>query len=88
MSQDLGYLQHLDEASFEAERNRLIAAEILKAPPERRKKLVILQMELDKFRDAHTPEEFMRELVSRIGEQVENFEDCAQFVTNTLVKRT
>lgn len=83
MSQDLGYLQYLDEASFEAERNRLIAAEILKVPPERRKKLEDLQLELNRFRDTHTSEEFMRELISRMNEQYLNLEDTAQFLKNT-----
>lgn len=86
MSQDLGYLQHLDAASFEAERNRLIAAEILKVPPERRKKLVLLQMELDKFRDTHTSEEFLMHINSVLRENLENLEDKLQFMKNTQAK--
>jgi hypothetical protein len=81
--QDLSYLQHLDKQAFEAERNRLIATELLKVPPERRKRLLVLQMELDKFRDTHTSEEFMRELISQLREQTENLEDLAQFLKNT-----
>lgn len=88
MNQDLGYLQYLDEAAFEAERNRLLKAEVMKAPPERRKKLILLQMELNQFRDTHTSEEFIRELVFRIGEQIENLEDVSQYLKNTTTKKT
>jgi hypothetical protein len=76
-------LQYLDKNSFEVERNRLIADELSKVPPERRKKLLAVQMELDQFRDTHTPEEFMRELVSRLQDQIENLEDIAQYLKNT-----
>jgi hypothetical protein len=88
MSQDLSYLQYLDAESFEAERSRLIGAELLKVAPERRKKLLLLQLELDQFRSTHTSEEFMRELVLRLNEQVENLEDIAQYLKNTQVKKT
>ena len=73
--QDLSYLGTLDETSFEAERCRLIANELLKVAPERRKKLVILQMELDQVRDKVSPEEFMRYCMARISENLENLGD-------------
>ena len=73
--QDLSYLGTLDETSFEAERCRLIANELLKVAPERRKKLVILQMELDQVRDKGSPEEFMRYCMARISENLENLGD-------------
>ncbi len=72
---DLGYLSLLDAKSFEAERNRLIADEILKAAPERRLKLVQLQAELDRVRDTSTSEQFMAYLATRLTENLQNLND-------------
>jgi hypothetical protein len=73
--EDLSYLSMLDDTSFEAERNRLIANEILKAPAERRKKLVLLQMQLDQVRDKVSSEQFMRHCMALITENMENLSD-------------
>ena len=81
---DLGYLELLDEVSYEAERCRLIANELLKAPPAVRRKLVLLQMELDQLRDTLTQEQFMHELAKRATENAENLLDLMQFVKNSI----
>lgn len=84
MMDDLSYLSTLDERSFEAERCRIIANAILQVPPERRKKLVILQMELDQLRDKHTPEQFMVECLRRATENLENISDQLTNITELL----
>jgi hypothetical protein len=73
--EDLSYLSMLDEASFEAERNRLIANEILKADPDRRRKLVAFQMQLDLVRDRVTSEQFMLHCAALLRENLENLSD-------------
>lgn len=72
---DLAYLDTLTDDAFEAERCKIIANEILKAPPEMRKKLVRLQMELDQLRDKVTPEQFMVTCLTRANEHLENLSD-------------
>lgn len=72
------YLDTLDADSFERERNKIIAAEILKAPPEHRIGLLAMQYQLDMRRDRMTREEFMSSLFVDITENLENLTD--QFV--------
>lgn len=75
--QDLSYMSALGETEFEAERCRLIRAEIMKAPEERRKQLLNLQMQLDLVRDKVSSEEFMLHCASMITENLENMVDQA-----------
>lgn len=84
MVDDLAYLELLDEVSFEAERCRLIANELAKAPKSVQRKLVLLQMELDRLRDTLTQEQFMLELAKRASENAENILDLMNYVKNTL----
>jgi len=72
---DLSYLSTLDDATFEAERCKIIANEILKAPPETRKQLVRLQMQLDQVRNAVTPEKFIQHCFHLANENLENMAD-------------
>jgi hypothetical protein len=82
---DLAYLSTLDERSFEAERCRIIASAILKAPPNARKPLVRLQMELDQLRDKLTPEQFMAECMRRSTESLENLADQFGLLKSAIV---
>ena len=79
---DLTKLLSLDPTSieWEAERCRLIKAEIDSAPEHLRKKLQLLQMELDQVRDRSTPEEFMQYLLHVAQENRENQEDYELFI--------
>ena len=89
MNWNLTRLQSLDpkSAEFEAERCRLIKAEIEKVPPEHRSKALLLQMELDRLREELSPEKFMEAIVFKLREQVENLEDIAQYLKNTSGKK-
>lgn len=76
---DLSYLANLSELEFEAERCRLIMAEIENAPtPELRKKGLLLQMEIDTRRDTMPRDQFIGSLLSQASENLENLSD--QFV--------
>lgn len=85
---DLAYLSTLDETAFEAERCRLIAAEILKVDPERRKKLVLFQMQLDQVRDKVSSEEFMMHCMAGITENLENLSDQMGMLQSILNRPT
>ena len=69
-----------DSLEWEIERCRLIKAEIDAAPKHMRKKLRLLQMELDLVRDRSTPEEFMQHLLHLAKENRENQEDFELFL--------
>lgn len=88
MNSNLSHLLSLDPTSieFEVERSRLIKEMIERAPEPQRKKMQLLQLELDLLRVHSTPEEFMNQIVLKSRDQVENLEDLVQFLKNTLVK--
>ena len=84
---DLSYLRSLDHESFERERRRLIAVEIVKAPPEHRSKLIKLQAALDALRVLVSPTVFMNQCLSTAHENLENMGDLVgqlSHLTNTL----
>lgn len=76
---DLSYLANLSEFEYEAERCRLIEAELDKAStPELRRKGLALQLRLDQRREQMSSEQFMASLVRDMSENIENISD--QFV--------
>jgi len=77
---DLSYLANLSETQFEAERYRLIKAEIEKAPtPVLKKKALALQFELDALRETLSTEDFLQSIAHRIRDNLENIEDQIQY---------
>lgn len=88
MSLDLTRLQSLDPESieFEAERCRLIEAEIQKVPAEKRNRLKAFQMGLDLYREQHGAEMFLKHIADQLRENVENLEDVLQYLKNTGIK--
>lgn len=81
---EFDYLDLLDETSFEAERCKLIKAEIEKSPPEHRKKLLVLQYRLDLIRVKSSPIEFMQRCMGLITEDLENMSDEFSMIAHLL----
>jgi hypothetical protein len=65
----------LEGEAFEAERRRLISAEIMKAAPERREALLLMQAGLDEVRDQVSSADFLQICFERIRENLENVLD-------------
>jgi len=88
MNWDLSRLNSLDPETpeFEAERQRLIKAEIEKVPLERRGKLFLFQEKLDQYRAQHGATKFLEHIVEQLRENVENLEDTLQYLKNTRAK--
>ncbi len=83
---DLTHLKSLvpNSPAWERERTRLLNAQIDAAPERLRVKLRALQFELDLDRASMTDDEFMKNLVVRITENMENVFDLSQYVKNVL----
>lgn len=83
---DLSHLKSLvpDSPAWERERTRLLNAQIDAAPERLRVKLRALQFELDLDRSTMSDEDFMKNLMVRITENMENILDLSQYVKNVL----
>jgi len=77
----------LEGAAFEAERRRLINAEIMKAGPERRAGLLLMQARLDKVRGQVSSLDFLQICFVQIRENLENVLDQCSAIEHLAGKK-